>query len=108
MDTPGSNINRRTTVELQANADNWKYFAFGMEMPIDDIKVNKHIFDFNNSYILVDNKCNANEYNIYGVNTKNIFCILGQHDIRLGKDEETHKRWINQAREKCFVVSFSC
>ena len=39
FDTPGSNINRRSTIEIKADVNKWHYMAFGMEMPFNDVKV---------------------------------------------------------------------
>jgi hypothetical protein len=39
FDTPGSNINRRSNIEIQMDTNHWNYFSLGMDIPFNDIKV---------------------------------------------------------------------
>jgi hypothetical protein len=40
FDTPGSNINRKSKIEIKADVNDWKFVSFGMDMPFNDVKIN--------------------------------------------------------------------
>ena len=51
FDTPGSNINRRSKIEIKADVNDWKYISFGMDMPFNDVKVGELRQEPDSSYI---------------------------------------------------------